>query len=312
MLRPASIVIRGPGHELILEIIGIIVSQKNMSVYICQIIGSACLISGNRNRDGFLCSIMERNLTCIGICRQSLKIGQSHFHLHIVPRHSFLRRAYSHISQVAALVSHQMFQIAFAAIISCPGRWCGKNSPCVIRNSLYGHRGFSGILGIKLYFISRIPVSYNLFSFLSCNRAFFLRYHSHIWGKGAYKSCCIALWIQNDFQHCIFQSQIAVTLLIGQIGVAVFILLSIYCKKFRSPGKPQKICNPHQGFHSFFRVCYLIIIKSASKKGHIPFIVIQKFCISLIHLTNILFLKLRNIVVLFPCGSLILPFPGLQ
>ena len=84
-----------------------------------------------------------------------------------------------------------------------------KNSPCVIRNSLYCHRGFSGIFCIKLYFISRIPVSYNLFCFLSCNRAFFLRGHSHIWGKGAYKSSCIALWIQNDFQHCIFQSQIA-------------------------------------------------------------------------------------------------------
>ena len=245
MLRPAGIIIRGPGHELILEIIGIIVSQKNMSIYICQIIGSACIISGNRNRDGFLSSIMERNLTCIGICGQSLKIGQSHFHLHIVPRHSLLRRAYSHISQVAAFISHQMLQIAFSAIISCPCRWCSKNSPCVIRNSMYCHRGFSGIFCIKLYFISRIPVSYNLFCFLSCNRVFFLRGHSHIWGKGAYKSCCIALWIQNDFQHCIFQSQIAVTLLIGQVGVAVFILLSIYCKKFRSPGKPKKLCNPH-------------------------------------------------------------------
>ena len=38
--------------------------------------------------------------------------------------------------EVAAFISHQMLQIAFSAIISCPCRWCSKNSPCVIRNSM--------------------------------------------------------------------------------------------------------------------------------------------------------------------------------
>ena len=114
---------------------------------------------------------------------------------------------------------------------------------------------------------------------------------------------CIALGIQDDLQHRVFQGQVAVALLVSQVSVAVFVLLSVHCEKFGAFGQAQKIRDSHQGFHAFFCVHYLLIVKFSPEKSQIPLVIIQKFSVSLVHLADVVFAKLGSIVVGRSSGS---------
>ena len=91
----------------------------------------------------------------------------------------------------------------------------------MIGNSLNGDRGLPGVLGVDFHFVSRILVPDDLLRFSGCDGEFLLRRNSHIRGEGAYKAGGVALGIQDDLQHRVFQGQVAVALLVSQVSVCI-------------------------------------------------------------------------------------------